>query len=162
MSSTLASGGNATRFFWLIGNREIGANAVSFFHACKPQVKKLRDSRSRLRVHACSRTVDAHKLADFVVNKIGLMKKCQRWAPIPGVNLNILALIGEQDEGHNFLCLLKLLLRIQQNRHRTFIHQLDLHHLLKPASLAPQSRGANLLHEQFIQPPRHLRRRRRI
>jgi hypothetical protein len=70
----------------------------------------------------------------------------------------------EQEEtiqtSHDYV--LKTLTRIQQNGHRSLIHQFHLHHFLKAPSLAAQPHPLNALHENLIQPPRLLRRRRAV
>src|SRR5277367_1485835 len=56
----------------------------------------------------------------------------------------------------------KRLLRIQQDRHRAFVHQFDPHHLLKAPSLAAQASGADLFDKILIELARHLRSSRAI
>src|SRR5579863_9694988 len=58
--------------------------------------------------------------------------------------------------------LLKPLTRIEQNGHWPLVDQFHCHHFLKASCLAVQSRGANALHEQFVQLAGLLGLRRRI
>jgi hypothetical protein len=48
--------------------------------------------------------------------------------------------------------------RIQQNRYRTFIHQLDLHHLLEAAGFAWNACGSDSVHKIFVELTSALRR----
>src|SRR3954453_17349741 len=48
---------------------------------------------------------------------------------------------------------LEAFLRIQKDRHRPVIHQLDLHHLLEASGLAAQAERANALDEVFVKLP---------
>src|SRR3954470_3588823 len=50
--------------------------------------------------------------------------------------------------------------RVEQDRHRTVIHQLDLHHRLKDARLAAKPQRANALDEMLVELARLLRPRR--
>ena len=54
---------------------------------------------------------------------------------------------------------LKRLPRIQQDRNRTLIHQLHLHHFLKAPGLAPQPRSAQSFDKEFVNRSCTIRRR---
>src|SRR5438045_1926515 len=53
----------------------------------------------------------------------------------------------------------KRLFRIEQDRHRPVVDELDLHHLLKAAGLAAQAERANAFDKVFIELARLLRPR---